>query len=52
MRRWSPLAGGMLLNVALGSLFAWSVFVLPLEQVEPALLIGATDLWLGRLGQG
>src|SRR5262245_27300838 len=32
MRRWSPLAGGMLLNVALGSLFAWSVFVLPLEQ--------------------
>jgi MFS transporter, OFA family, oxalate/formate antiporter len=32
MCRWSPLAGGMLLNVALGSLFAWSVFVLPLEQ--------------------
>jgi OFA family oxalate/formate antiporter-like MFS transporter len=32
MGRWAPVVGGMLLNVALGSLFAWSVFVLPLEQ--------------------
>jgi OFA family oxalate/formate antiporter-like MFS transporter len=32
MGRWGPIAGGMLLNLALGSLFAWSVFVLPLEQ--------------------
>ena len=31
MTRWVPVIGGILLNLALGSLYAWSVFVLPLE---------------------
>jgi OFA family oxalate/formate antiporter-like MFS transporter len=31
-RRWLPVVGGILMNLALGSLYAWSVFVLPLEQ--------------------
>ena len=30
--RWLPVLGGILMNLALGSLYAWSVFVLPLEQ--------------------
>jgi MFS family permease len=30
--RWLPIAGGILMNLALGSLYAWSVFVLPLEK--------------------
>jgi OFA family oxalate/formate antiporter-like MFS transporter len=30
--RWLPVAGGLLINVALGSLYAWSVFVPPLEK--------------------
>lgn len=30
--RWLPVIGGLLMNLALGSLYAWSVFVLPLEQ--------------------
>jgi OFA family oxalate/formate antiporter-like MFS transporter len=30
--RWLPVLGGVLMNLALGSLYAWSVFVLPLEQ--------------------
>ena len=30
--RWLPVAGGILMNLALGSLYAWSVFVLPLEK--------------------
>ena len=30
--RWLPVCGGVLMNLALGSLYAWSVFVLPLEQ--------------------
>lgn len=30
--RWLPVVGGMLMNLALGTLYAWSVFVLPLEQ--------------------
>lgn len=30
--RWLPVCGGILMNLALGSLYAWSVFVLPLEQ--------------------
>lgn len=30
--RWLPVLGGMLMNLALGTLYAWSVFVLPLEQ--------------------
>jgi MFS transporter, OFA family, oxalate/formate antiporter len=30
--RWLPVAGGLLMNLALGSLYAWSVFVPPLEK--------------------
>ena len=30
--RWSPVVGGILMNLALGSLYAWSVFVPPLEK--------------------
>ena len=30
--RWWPVIGGILLNLALGSLYAWSVFVQPLER--------------------
>src|SRR5690348_13734938 len=30
--RWLPVVGGILMNLALGALYAWSVFVLPLEQ--------------------
>jgi OFA family oxalate/formate antiporter-like MFS transporter len=32
MARWLPIVGGISLNLALGSLYAWSVFVLPLEK--------------------
>jgi len=32
MSRWFPILGGISLNLALGSLYAWSVFVLPLEK--------------------
>ena len=32
MNRWSVVVGGVSMNLALGSLYAWSVFVLPLEQ--------------------
>jgi OFA family oxalate/formate antiporter-like MFS transporter len=32
MTRWLPIVGGVSLNLALGSLYAWSVFVLPLEK--------------------
>src|SRR5690242_3064680 len=30
--RWLPVLGGVLMNLALGSLYAWSVFVPPLER--------------------
>jgi OFA family oxalate/formate antiporter-like MFS transporter len=30
--RWLPVLGGVLMNLALGSLYAWSVFVVPLER--------------------
>ncbi|HEV3139491.1 MAG TPA: OFA family MFS transporter [Vicinamibacterales bacterium] len=30
--RWLPVFGGILMNLALGSLYAWSVFVPPLEK--------------------
>lgn len=30
--RWWRVAGGILMNLALGSLYAWSVFVTPLEK--------------------
>ena len=32
MKRWYPIFGGMSLNLAFGSLYAWSIFVLPLEK--------------------
>lgn len=32
MNRWLPVVGGICMNLALGSLYAWSVFVLPLEK--------------------
>ncbi|MDA1183882.1 MAG: OFA family MFS transporter [Acidobacteria bacterium] len=32
MNRWLPVVGGVSMNLALGSLYAWSVFVAPLEQ--------------------
>jgi MFS transporter, OFA family, oxalate/formate antiporter len=30
--RWLPVVGGVLLNIVLGTFYAWSVFVLPLEK--------------------
>src|SRR3989454_2712629 len=30
--RWWRVAGGLMMNLALGSLYAWSVFVAPLEK--------------------
>jgi OFA family oxalate/formate antiporter-like MFS transporter len=30
--RWLPVIGGVLMNLALGSLYGWSVFVAPLEK--------------------
>ena len=32
MGRWRVVVGGVSMNLALGSLYAWSVFVLPLEK--------------------
>jgi OFA family oxalate/formate antiporter-like MFS transporter len=32
MNRWRVVCGGVLMNLALGSLYAWSVFVAPLEK--------------------
>jgi OFA family oxalate/formate antiporter-like MFS transporter len=32
MNRWRVVVGGVLMNLALGSLYAWSVFVSPLEK--------------------
>lgn len=32
MNRWRVVIGGVSMNLALGSLYAWSVFVLPLEK--------------------
>src|SRR5215831_558601 len=32
INRWRVVAGGVSMNLALGSLYAWSVFVLPLEK--------------------
>jgi len=32
MNRWLTIVGGVSMNLALGTLYAWSVFVLPLEQ--------------------
>src|SRR3989304_1466874 len=32
MNRWLAVVGGVSMNLALGSLYAWSVFVIPLEH--------------------
>ena len=32
LNRWWRVVGGLLMNLALGSLYAWSVFVAPLEK--------------------
>lgn len=32
MNRWRVVIGGVSMNLALGSLYAWSVFVVPLER--------------------
>jgi OFA family oxalate/formate antiporter-like MFS transporter len=32
LNRWWRVVGGMSMNLALGSLYAWSVFVAPLEK--------------------
>jgi OFA family oxalate/formate antiporter-like MFS transporter len=32
MNRWWHVVGGMLMNLALGTLYAWSIFVAPLEK--------------------
>ena len=32
MNRWLPIVGGVCMNLSLGALYAWSVFVLPLER--------------------
>ena len=32
MSRWWRVVGGILMNLALGTLYAWSVFVAPLEK--------------------
>jgi OFA family oxalate/formate antiporter-like MFS transporter len=32
MTRWRVVLGGVLMNLALGSLYAWSIFVAPLEK--------------------
>src|SRR6478609_7890841 len=32
MNRWRVVVGGLCMNLALGSLYAWSVFVAPLEK--------------------
>ncbi len=32
LNRWWRVAGGLMMNIALGTLYAWSVFVAPLEK--------------------
>ena len=32
LNRWWRVVGGMMMNLALGTLYAWSVFVAPLEK--------------------
>src|SRR6202050_3373248 len=32
MNRWWRVFGGLMMNIALGTLYAWSVFVAPLEK--------------------
>src|SRR4249920_317244 len=60
--RWLPVLGGVLMNLALGSLYAWSVFVIPLEQefgwtradtswvyTIAVVCFALTFIWAGRL---
>ena len=60
--RWLPVLGGILMNLALGSLYAWSVFVIPLEQefgwtradtswvyTIAVVCFALTFIWAGRL---
>ena len=32
LNRWWRVLGGLMMNIALGTLYAWSVFVAPLEK--------------------
>ena len=32
LNRWWRVVGGLMMNIALGTLYAWSVFVAPLEK--------------------
>ena len=32
LNRWWRVVGGMMMNIALGTLYAWSIFVAPLEK--------------------
>jgi MFS transporter, OFA family, oxalate/formate antiporter len=32
LNRWWRVLGGLLMNIALGTLYAWSIFVAPLEK--------------------
>jgi OFA family oxalate/formate antiporter-like MFS transporter len=55
MNRWRVVAGGVLMNLALGSLYAWSVFVAPLEKefgwrrAQTSLVFAITFIFGGRL---
>jgi len=62
MNRWLPVLGGVCMNLALGALYAWSVFVLPLEQefgwsraetswtfTIAVLTFAASFIWAGRI---
>ena len=62
MNRWLPVVGGVCMNLALGSLYAWSVFVLPLEQefgwsraetswtfTIAVVTFAASFIWAGRI---
>ena len=35
--RWLPLIGGVMMNIVLGTSYAWSVFILPLDG-DPVLI--------------
>ena len=32
LNRWWRVVGGLIMNIALGTLYAWSIFVAPLEK--------------------
>ena len=62
MNRWLPVVGGVCMNLALGTLYAWSVFVLPLEQefgwtraetswtfTIAVVTFAASFIWAGRI---